>query len=148
MMMWSLPGHEDGGCSTGDEVTSGDSHVLHEGVQGDAGLLGSANTTIIIANVFIATLTVFMFIVILPPLTILEDEVLRHEFRLDGGASGGVDEEADRLDTPQGEGPVDGGPRLLHVDVLALADGALDDEDGHLGLRLQEVKTVHDGRSI
>ena len=82
------------------------------------------------------------------PMTILEDEVLCHEFRLDGGASGGVDEEADRLETPQGEGPVDGRPRLLHVDVLALADGALDDEDGHLGPRLPQVKTVHNGRSI
>ena len=78
-------------------------------------------------------------------MTLLEDEVLCHELRLDWGASGGVDEEADRLETPQGEGPVDGGPGLLHVDVLALADGALDDEDRHLGLRLPEVKTVHHG---
>ena len=81
-------------------------------------------------------------------MTLLEDEVLCHELRLDWGASGGVDEEADRLETPQGEGPVDGRPCLLHIDVLALADGALDDEDRHLGLRLPEVKTVHHGRSI
>ena len=61
-VMCSLPGHEDGGCSTCDEVTSGDSHVLHEGVQGDAGLLGPVNITIIAITLLIG---IIVFVVIL-----------------------------------------------------------------------------------